>query len=93
MSVSDSHFIAPGFGMMPSAARPFCSSRALVIVSPAARATSMTDWPRWMEFLTESRAPCSARRPDAIAKMAPLSGYRWGIERKRALLDKEAKNE
>ena len=54
-------------------ARPFISSRAAVIVSPAARATSTMDWPRWIELRTASCEAAAARWDVAMAKIAPLS--------------------
>ncbi len=64
--------LAAGASAMATA-RLLSSVRALVMVSPAAMATSTIDWPRCMDCLTESRADISARWAEAMAKMAPLS--------------------
>ena len=54
-------------------ARDFISSRAEVMVSPAARATSLIDLVRCSPLRTASWDAAAARCDVAMAKMAPLS--------------------
>ena len=54
-------------------ASDFISSRAEVIVSPAARATSVIDWLRCSELRVASCEAALARCWVAMAKIAPLS--------------------
>lgn len=66
----------------------------------AGRTVSYTELARWVSPLANPRAVASACAANPIALAIPchrvvrgsgdLTGYRWGIERKRALIRKEA---
>lgn len=70
---------------------------------PAGKTASYTEIAQRIGAPKSVRAVAGACAANALAVAIPchrvvrndgaLSGYRWGIERKRALLDKEAKNE
>ena len=70
---------------------------------PAGKTASYTEIAQRIGAPKAVRAVAGACAANALAVAIPchrvvrndgaLSGYRWGIERKRALLDKEAKNE
>jgi AraC family transcriptional regulator of adaptative response/methylated-DNA-[protein]-cysteine methyltransferase len=67
---------------------------------PAGRTVTYTELARWVGPLTSARAIAGAGAANAIALAIPchrvirsdgdLAGYRWGIERKRDLIRKEA---
>jgi len=67
---------------------------------PVATTATYTELARWIDPLTSARAVGSACAANPIALAIPchrivcnngdLGGYRWGIERKRELLRKEA---
>jgi methylated-DNA-[protein]-cysteine S-methyltransferase/AraC family transcriptional regulator of adaptative response/methylated-DNA-[protein]-cysteine methyltransferase len=66
----------------------------------AGRTVSYMELARWLSPLANPRAVASACAANPIALAIPchrvvrnngdLAGYRWGIERKRALIQKEA---
>jgi methylated-DNA-[protein]-cysteine S-methyltransferase/AraC family transcriptional regulator of adaptative response/methylated-DNA-[protein]-cysteine methyltransferase len=68
---------------------------------PVGRTVSYGELASWLSPLASSRAVGSACAANPIAVAIPchrvvrgtgaLAGYRWGIERKRALIEKEAK--
>jgi len=68
---------------------------------PVGRTVTYSELARWVGPLTSARAVASACAANPIALAIPchrvvrgtgaLAGYRWGIERKRALIEKEAK--
>jgi O-6-methylguanine DNA methyltransferase len=68
---------------------------------PAGRTVTYTELARWVGPLTSARAVASACAANPIALAIPchrvvrsngdLAGYRWGIERKRKLIRKEAR--
>lgn len=68
---------------------------------PAGRTVSYTELARWVSPLSHPRAVATACAANPIALAIPchrvrrsdgsLAGYRWGLERKRTLIEKEAR--
>lgn len=68
---------------------------------PVGRTVSYTELARWLSPLSHPRAVATACAANPIALAVPchrvvrgngdLAGYRWGIERKRILIEKEAR--
>ena len=68
---------------------------------PAGRTVSYTELARWLSPLSHPRTVATACAANPIALAVPchrvvrgngaLAGYRWGIERKRILIEKEAR--
>lgn len=68
---------------------------------PAGRTVSYTELARWLSPLSHPRAVATACAANPIALAIPchrvrrsdggLAGYRWGLERKRILIEKEAR--
>lgn len=69
---------------------------------PAGRTVSYSELARWLNPIANPRAVARACAANPIALAVPchrvirsddsLAGYRWGIDRKRSLLQKEAAN-
>lgn len=68
---------------------------------PTGRTVSYTELARWVSPLSHPRAVATACAANPIALAIPchrvrrsdggLAGYRWGLERKRTLIEKEAR--
>jgi len=68
---------------------------------PAGRTVSYTELARWVSPLSHPRAVATACAANPIALAIPchrvrrsdgsLAGYRWGLERKRTLIEKETR--